>query len=77
MPFALLGLIAMPFGLEFWPLQIMGFGIDLLVATGKWVASLPGAVSVLPSISGAALLLLVLGGLWLCLGRRAGARSVS
>ena len=30
---------AMPFGLEFWPLQIMGLGIDLLVATGKWVAS--------------------------------------
>jgi competence protein len=67
MPFALLGLIAMPLGLEFWPLQIMGLGIDLLVATGKWVASWPGAVSVLPSISGPALLLLVLGGLWLCL----------
>jgi competence protein ComEC len=67
MPFALLGLIAMPLGLEFWPLQIMGLGIDLLVATGKWVASWPGAVSVLPSISGTALLLLVLGGLWLCL----------
>ena len=57
----------MPFGLEFWPLQIMGLGIDLLVATGKWVASWPGAVSVLPSISAPALLLLVLGGLWLCL----------
>jgi competence protein ComEC len=67
MPFALIGLIAMPLGLEFWPLQIMGLGIDLLVATGKWVASWPGAVSVLPSISGTALLLLVFGGLWLCL----------
>jgi competence protein ComEC len=67
MPFALISLIAMPFGLESWPLQIMGFGIDLLLATGKWVASWPGAVSVLPSISGPALLLLVLGGLWLCL----------
>ena len=39
----------------------------LLVATGKWVASWFGAVSVLPSISGTALLLIVLGGLWLCL----------
>jgi competence protein ComEC len=67
MPFALVSLIAMPLRLEFWPLQIMGLGIDLLVATGKWVASWPGAVSVLPSISGPALLLLVLGGLWLCL----------
>ena len=52
MPFALLSLLAMPFGLESWPLQIMGLGIDLLVATGNWVASWFGAVSVLPSISG-------------------------
>ncbi len=67
MPFALIALLAMPFGLEYWPLQVMGFGISLLLATGKWVASWPGAVSVLPSIPGPSLLLLVLGGLWLCL----------
>ncbi|MGH6824647.1 ComEC/Rec2 family competence protein [Methyloceanibacter sp.] len=67
MPFALASLLAMPFGIEAWPLQVMGLGIDLLVATGKWVASWPGSVSVLPSISGRALLLIVLGGLWLCL----------
>jgi len=48
-------------------LQVMGLGIDLLLATGKWVASLPGAVSILPSIPGAALLLMAVGGLWLCL----------
>ena len=41
MPIALLSLVAMPFGLEAWPLLVMGFGIDLLVATGKWVASWP------------------------------------
>ena len=67
MPMALLALLAMPLGLEYWPLQAMGYGIDLMVATGQWVASWPGAVSVLPSISGAALLLMVLGGLWFCL----------
>lgn len=67
MPFALLSLVAMPFGLEAWPLRIMGLGIDLLVATGKWVASWPWAVSILPSISGSSLVLMVLGGLWLCL----------
>jgi competence protein ComEC len=67
MPFALISLLVMPLGLEFWPLQVMGFGIGLLLATGKWVASWPGAVSVLPSIPGISLLLLVLGGLWLCL----------
>ena len=57
----------MPFGLEAWPLKAMGFGIDLMVESGKWVAGWPGAVSVLPQISGTALVLMVLGGLWLCL----------
>ena len=67
MPMAVLSLAAMPFGLEFWPLQAMGVGIDLMVATGEWVASWPGAVSILPQISGLALVLMVLGGLWFCL----------
>src|SRR3989337_1985202 len=52
MPMAVLSLIAMPFGLEAWPLQAMGLGIELMVATGKWVASWPGAVATLPQISG-------------------------
>ncbi len=67
MPFALISLVLMPLGLEAWPLHIMGLGIDLLVATGKWVGSWRGAVSVMPSISGLALFLMALGGLWLCL----------
>ena len=69
MPMALLSLIAMPFGLEAWPLAAMGFGIELMVGAGQWVAAWPGAVTVLPSISGPALVLMVLGGLWLCLWR--------
>ncbi|MEX2165980.1 MAG: ComEC/Rec2 family competence protein [Methyloceanibacter sp.] len=69
MPMALVSLIAMPLGLEAWPLKAMGAGIELMVATGIWVASWPGAVSVLPQISGTALVLMVLGGLWLCLWR--------
>ncbi len=67
MPMALLSLTAMPFGLEFWPLKAMGFGITAMVWIGEWVAGWPGAVTVLPQISGAALVLMVLGGLWLCL----------
>ena len=67
MPMALLSLIAMPFGLEAWPLKAPGFGIGLMVGVAKWVAGWPGAVSVLPQISGTALVLMVLGGLWLCL----------
>jgi len=67
MPMALLALIAMPFGLEAWPLYAMGFGIELMVGAAHWVASWPNAVSILPSMSGTALVLIVLGGLWLCL----------
>ena len=52
MPMAVLSLIAMPFGLEAWPLRAMGLGIELMVGAGEWVASWPGAVTVLPRISG-------------------------
>lgn len=46
MPMAVLSLMAMPFGLETWPLKAMGFCIDLMVDAGIWVSSWPGAVSV-------------------------------
>ena len=44
MPAGLLGLLAMPFGLDgfFW--WLMGIGIDWMVAVTLWVAALPGAV---------------------------------
>jgi predicted membrane metal-binding protein len=45
----LVSLIAMPFGLEVWPLKAMGFGIELMVKAGVWVAGWPGAVTVLPA----------------------------
>jgi competence protein ComEC len=67
MPMAVLSLIAMPFGLEAWPLRVMGLGIELMVGAGEWVASWPGAVTILPAISGPGLVLIVLGGLWVCL----------
>ena len=66
---ALLSLAAMPFGLEAWPLKARGVGVDLMVATGEWVAGLPGAVTVLPALSSDGLAMVVLGGLWLCLWR--------
>ncbi len=69
MPMALLALIAMPFGLEVWPLYAMGFGIELMIGAAREVASWPSAVSILPRMSGTALALMVLGGLWLCLWR--------
>ncbi len=44
MPAGLLGLLAMPFGLDgvFW--QLMGWGIDWMIVVTQWVARLPGAV---------------------------------
>jgi competence protein ComEC len=44
MPAGLLGLLAMPFGLDgvFW--WLMGIGIDWMIVVTKWVAALPGAI---------------------------------
>jgi competence protein ComEC len=44
MPAGLLGLLAMPFGLDgvFW--WLMGIGIDWMIVVAQWVAHLPGAV---------------------------------
>src|ERR1700726_1569549 len=42
MPAGLLGLLAMPFGLDVW--RIMGFGIDWMIAVTQWVSDLPGAI---------------------------------
>lgn len=67
MPMALLALIAMPFGLEPLPLHAMGVGIGLMVRTAQSVSAWPGAVTFVPDISGTALGLIVVGGLWLCL----------
>ncbi|MBS0532299.1 MAG: ComEC family competence protein, partial [Proteobacteria bacterium] len=44
MPAGLLGLAAMPFGLDgvFW--RLMGFGIEWMIVVTQWVAALPGAI---------------------------------
>jgi competence protein ComEC len=71
MPFAALTLVAMPFGLEALPLQGLGWGIGLMLRLGHWVAGIPGAASLSPAMPLAALLPMVLGGLWLLLWRGA------
>ena len=44
MPTGILGLLAMPFGLDgfFW--RLMGYGIEWMIAVALWVASFPGAL---------------------------------
>lgn len=70
MPAAAVAVIAMPFGLEAWPLKAMGLGIDIMLSVGRFVSALPGAVSTVSAWPIGALVLLALGGLWVALWRR-------
>jgi competence protein ComEC len=69
MPLAVLAVLAMPFGLEAVPLRLMGWGLDQLLSVAHWVAKLPHSVTYLESWPAYALVLMVLGGLWLALWR--------
>ncbi|MBM3548298.1 MAG: ComEC family competence protein [Alphaproteobacteria bacterium] len=67
MPWGMMALLLMPFGLDGWALAPMGWGIEAILAIAKWTAALPGAVIVLPEMPIAALIAMTFGGLWLCL----------
>jgi competence protein ComEC len=67
MPAGLIALLLMPLGLDGYALSIMGGGLEMVVAIASWTALLPNAVQVVPAFSGAALLLMVFGALWICL----------
>ena len=69
MPLAALSVVAMPFGLEHWPLQGLGWGIHVMLQAGKLVAGLPGAVSLTRALPMPALVAVTLGGLWLLIWR--------
>ena len=69
MPAAALAVIVMPFGLDEYPLRIMGLGIEAMLAVGRWVSGLPGAISLVSAWPMSALLLMTLGGLWIALWR--------
>ena len=67
MPMALVSLVSMPFGLEQLPLQLMGRGVEIIVAIASWVSNLPGAVIYIAEVPLYALVMVVFGGLWLLL----------
>ena len=69
MPAMIIALIAMPFGLDEWPLKLMGLGVDAMMAVAKAVASLPGALIAVPAFPFSALLVILSGGLWLIVWR--------
>jgi competence protein ComEC len=69
MPAAAIAVILMPFGLEAFPLRVMGWGIDAMLAVGRWVSHLPGSVSIVSAWPVAALVLISAGGLWIAFWR--------
>lgn len=70
MPFAILGMLLMPLGLENLALGAMGWGIDAVIGIAQLVAAQEAAVIAVRAMPVAGLIALALGGLWLCLWRR-------
>jgi competence protein ComEC len=70
MPWALVACLLMPFGFEALALRPMGMGIDAVSAIAQGVTAWPGAVLTVPSMPVAGLILLSVGGLWLCIWQR-------
>lgn len=65
MPAGVLALLLMPFGLESWPLAVMGEGIDAMLSVAHWVAAWPGATQAVGAWPMESLALIVVGGLWI------------
>ena len=70
MPAALAAFVVMPFGLEAWPLAVMGTGIELMSWSARQVTSMPGAVTAVPAFPVFGRQLMIAGGLWLCIWRQ-------
>ncbi|HSC19483.1 MAG TPA: ComEC/Rec2 family competence protein [Rhizomicrobium sp.] len=69
MPAAALALFLMPFGLDAIPLKVMGWGIEIMLAVGRWVSHLPGSISLVSAWPITVVVVLSLGGLWIALWR--------
>ncbi|MEX2618141.1 MAG: ComEC/Rec2 family competence protein [Alphaproteobacteria bacterium] len=70
MPWAVVSVALMPFGLEGLALVPMEWGVALVIHVARGVADWPGAVSLVPAMPVWGLACIALGGLWLCLWRR-------
>ena len=67
LPWGVVTCLLMPLGLERLALVPMGWGIDVTIWVAERVSLLPGNVWAMPRLPAAGLLLVALGGLWLCL----------
>jgi len=70
MPCILAAYVLAPLHLDGWFIDGAGAGIALTIKIAETVASWPLSIFYLPAMPGAALILITLGGLWLCLMRQ-------
>jgi len=81
LPWGVVTCLLMPLGLERLALVPMGWGIDITIWVAQHVSALPGNVWMMPPLPAEGLLLISLGGLWLCLWqgswRRCGAVAIA
>jgi len=70
MPAIIVAFILMPFGLAHWPLWIVDVGLYAIVEMGDYLIHLPRALILVPALPGWGLLIVMAGGLWLCLWQR-------
>jgi len=67
MPWAVISYVVLPFGLEAWPLMVMGWGINGVLAVANAVAHWPGAVRQVSAFPLWGLVLVAFGGLWMAI----------
>ena len=67
LPWGVVTCLLMPLGLERLALAPMGWGIDITIWAAQHVSTLPGNVWMTPPLPTEGLILISLGGLWLCL----------
>lgn len=60
MPLVVVVFLALPLGLEYWPLQAMGWGMDIIMDVARTVAAMPQATLHLPAWPHAVMGLLIL-----------------
>jgi competence protein ComEC len=68
---AAVSVVLMPLHLDVIPLHVMGWGITAMLAVGRFVSHLPGAVTAVAAWPVATLVLISLGGLWIVIWRNA------
>lgn len=70
MPAGIVAIMMMPLGLEKVPLLVMGWGIDVILKTAEWVASMPYSLLILKKMPDYGFGLVLFGGLWLILWQK-------